>query len=321
VRVVKNPRYWNASSVKLQSIDILPAQRPMTALNFYNTGVADLLLDKSLAPTPLIGELKSRPDFHSAPFLGNYFFRFNCKRAPFNDARVRRALCLAVDKKLITEKITRGGEVPAWSYVPPGTGHGYQSPEPKSAAAKEGRPDVEEARRLLAEAGFPGGKGFPVFYYLYRSDSDLDQDIAVELQGMFKQALGITMLLARQEWTVYLNSQSKLDYDLSRSSWVGDYNDPNTFMDMYVTDGGNNRTGWSNARYDEAIAAAAREVDPAKRNGIFRDAERLLLEEEAPICPLYYYIGILFYDPERLGGVEANLLDEHPLKTIYWKKR
>jgi oligopeptide transport system substrate-binding protein len=321
VRVVKNPKYWNAEAVKLQSIDILPAQRPMTAMNFYTTGIADLIMDKSLAPTPLLGELKKLPDYHAAPFLGNYFFRFNCTRPPFNDARVRRAICLAVDKELITRKITRAGEVPAWSFVPPGVGNGYQPPPVASDSLEKGLPDEEEARRLLAEAGFPDGKNFPSFYYLYRADADLDQDIAVEIQGMLKKVLNIRMLLSRQEWTVYLNSQTKLDYDVSRSSWVGDYNDPNTFLDMFVTDGGNNRTGWTDKRYDEAISAAAREKDEAKRYELFRGAEKILVSEEAPICPLYYYVGIQFYDGSRMGGIESNLLDEHPLRTLYWKKR
>lgn len=320
VRLVKNPRYWNAAEVKMQSIDVLPAQRPQTAFNFFATGVADLMMDKGLAPTPLMAELRKRPDFHGSPVLATYFFRFNCTRKPFTDPRVRRAFTLAVDRQRITEKVTRAGEAPAYSYVPPGTGKTYKPPVPENEAARKGLPQIEEAQRLLAEAGFPGGKGFPIFYYLYRADSDLDQDIAVELQAMFKEVLGVTMQLARQEWTVYLNSQTKLDYDVSRSSWVGDYNDPNTFLDMFVTNGGNNRTGWSNKKYDEAIAAAAREVDTNKRDEIFQNAERLLLSEEAPICALYHYVGIQFYDAERLGGMEPNLLDEHSLKALYWKK-
>lgn len=321
VRVVKNPRYWNAEAVKLNSIDILPASRPNTAFNFYATGVADLMMDKGLAPTDLLNDLKKRPDFHAAPFLGNYFFRFNCTRGPFKDPKVRRAFCLAVDKKVLCEKITRAGEIPAWSFTPPGAGNDYQPPQPGTPQEKEGTPQIAEARRLLAEAGYPDGKGFPIFNYLYRSDSDLDQNIAVELQAMFKKVLGVNMMLQRQEWTVYLQSQSKLEYDLCRSSWVGDYNDPNTFLDMFVTDGGNNRTGWSKKEYDDLIAAAASEVDLAKRYDIFRKAEKILVTDESPICPLYYYVGIQFYDAERLGGIESNLLDEHPLKAIYWKRR
>ena len=314
VRLVKNPRYWNAAGVGMKSVDVLPAARAITAFNFYETGLADLIMDKNLAPTPLLGELKKRPDFHADPFLGNYFMRFNVKRKPFDDVRVRRAFSLVVDKQYLVERITRAGEVPATSFVPPGAGAGYQPP-PGYAR------DTEQARRLLAEAGFPEGRGFPVVYYLYRADQDLDQDLAVELQSMFRRELGVNVQLSRQEWTVLLSSQSSLDYDFTRSTWVGDYNDPNTFLVMFVTGGGNNNTGWSNTRYDGLIAAAGRENDRDKRFALFREAEKILVTDEAPICPLYYYVNVQFYDPERLGGIEANLLDEHPIKAMYWKKR
>jgi oligopeptide transport system substrate-binding protein len=314
VRVLKNPRYWNAAKVAMKSIDILPSARANTAFNFYATGLSDLMMDKGLAPTSLMDQLRVRPDFHAAPFLGNYFVRFNVTRKPFDDMRVRLAFALVVDKALVCEKITRAGERPATSLTPPGTGGSYVAPP--------GLPrDAERARQLLAEAGFPQGRGFPLFSYLYKGDSDMDRDIAVELQGMFARELGVKMLLQPQEWTVYLNSQSNLDYDLCRSSWVGDYNDPYTFLGMFITGDGNNRTGWSNARYDELIAAAAREPDPVKRFAIFADAERLLISQDVPIVPLFYYVGIQFYDADRLGGIESNLLDEHPLKYLYWKKR
>ncbi len=313
IRVVKSDSYWNRANIRMKSIDILPSGRPMTAFNFYSTGLADIMADKGLVPTPLMNELKGRPDFHSAPFLGNYFVRFNCKRKPFDDVRVRLAFSLVIDKQLIVDKITRAGEIPATSLVPPGTA-GYEPPPGLTH-------DPERARKLLAEAGFPGGKGFPIVYYLFKGDSDLDRDIAVELQSMFARELGVTIQLAQQEWKVYLSSLSNLDYDLCRSTWVGDYADPNTFMDMFLTDGGNNRTGWSNPTYDHAIEAAARELDKQKRFEIFRGAEKILISDEAPICPLYYYVGIQFYDAERLGGVEPNLLDEHPLKNLYWKQR
>ena len=314
VRVVKNPRYWNAAQVGMQSIDILPSAKANTAFNFYSTGLSDLMMDKGLAPTSLMDQLRVRPDFHAAPFLGNYFVRFNVTRKPFNDPRVRQALALVVDKVLICEKITRAGELPASSLTPPGTGGNYQAPPGLTR-------DPDAARRFLAEAGFPGGRGFPLFSYLYKGDSDLDRDIAVELQGMFARELGIKMLLQPQEWTVYLSSQGNLDYDICRSSWVGDYNDPYTFLGMFITGDGNNRTGWSNPAYDELIRAAAREADPVKRFGIFAEAEQILIREDVPICPLFYYVGIQFYDATRLGGIESNLLDEHPLKHIYWKKR
>ena len=314
VRLCKNHKYWNASSVYLGSIDVLPASKPNTALNFYLTGAADVMIDKGLVPTALMGSLKKRADFHAAPFLGNYFVRFNAVRAPFSDPRVRRALSLVIDKHLLVEKITRAGEIPAWSFVPPGTGHGYEPP-------KGAMRDCDLARQLLDEAGFPGGQGFPVFDYLYKGDSELDRDIGVELQGMFKRELGVTMQLKGQEWTVYLATQSALDFDLCRSSWVADYNDPNTFLNMFVTGDGNNRTGWSSVEYDRLIAVAAETTEAEARFSHFRDAENLLVNIEAPICPLYYYVGIQFYDADRLDGMEANLLDEHPLRYLRWKPR
>jgi len=259
-------------------------------------------------------QLRARPDFHAAPFLGNYFVRFNVTRKPFDDPRVRMAFALVIDKALLCEKITRAGEQPATSLTPPGTGGNYVAPPGLTR-------DPARARQLLAEAGYAAGRGFPLFSYLYKGDSDVDRDIAVELQGMFARELGVKMLLQPQEWTVYLNSQSNLDYDLCRSSWVGDYNDPQTFLGMFITGDGNNRTGWSNPTYDGLISEAAREADPARRFEIFATAERILISQDVPICPLYYYVGIQFYDGDRLGGIESNLLDEHPLKLVFWKKR
>ena len=314
VRVRKNERYWNTGAVHLNSIDLLPASKPNTALNLYLTGAADVVIDKGLVPTALMSSLKNRYDFHAAPFLGNYFIRFNTLRPPFSDARVRRALSLVVDKNLLVEKITRAGETPAWSFVPPGTGHGY---EPPRGTAR----DLDLARRLLIEAGYPGGSGFPIFEYLYKGDSDLDRDIGVELQGMFQRELGLNMQLRGQEWTVYLATQSALDFDLCRSSWVADYNDPNTFLNMFVTGDGNNRTGWSSLEYDRLIALAAETSEPDTRFSYFRDAENLLVNLESPICPLYYYVGIQFYDSRKLGGMEENLLDEHPLRYLHWRSR
>jgi oligopeptide transport system substrate-binding protein len=292
-------------------VDVLPGPSPNTAFNFYHSGVADVLLDKSLVPTSLVADLMKRKDCHSSPILATYFIRYNVKRKPFTDARVRKAFSMVVDRALLTEKVTQAGEPVAESLVPPGTA-GYQPP-------KGIRRDPETARKLLAEAGYPGGAGFPVVRYLYTGKNEVDEKVAVELQAMFKRELGVSVLLAKQEWAVYLNSLSALDYDFCRSSWVGDYNDPNTFLDMFVTGGGNNNCGWGNPRYDELIALAARETDRAKRFALFHEAETLLIREEVPVCPLYYYVILLFYS-DRLGGVAGNLVDEHPFRTMHWKK-
>jgi oligopeptide transport system substrate-binding protein len=311
IRLKKNPLYWDAAHVALNTIDALPIDNSITAYNFYASKVADLILDKGLTPPSLIPELKTRPDFHAAPFLGNYFIRFNVTRKPLDDVRVRQAFAMAIDRDRIVQKITQAGEPPAYSFTPPGTASGYQPPK------MFGR-DVENARQLLAAAGYPGGKGFPTVTYLYDSKK-LNEDIAVEIQNMLSDALGVHIELQKQEWKVYLNSLSRLDYDFARSSWVGDYNDPNTFIDCFVSGGGNNRTGWRSKEYDELVATAALEPDNTKRSQIFQRAEDILLNQGTPICPLYYYVGIQIYDGQKFGGIEPNLLDEHPFREMYRK--
>ncbi len=311
IRLEKNPFYWDKAHVAMQTVDVLPISKAITALNFYISGIADLMMDKGLVPPALLGDLKKKPFFHSAPFLGTFFLRYNVTKKPLDDPRVRQALSMVIDKRLLVDKITRGGERPAASLVPPGTA-GYEPPEGLAR-------DPERARKLLSEAGFPGGKGFPFLTFLY-SEGELNEALAIEIQNMYRRELGVNVTMRRQEWKVYLESLTNLDYDICRSSWVGDYPDPNTFLDMFVTDGGNNRTGWSNKTYDGLIAAAARETDTKKRFDVFRQAERLLVVQEAPITPLFFYVGIQFYDGKKLGGVEANLLDEHRIQEMYRKQ-
>ena len=312
VLLKKNPLYWDAANVSLSSLEALPINKANVAYNFYAAGQADLIMDKGLAPPSLLDALRLRPDFHAAPFLGSYFLRFNCAKGPFTDVRVRKAFALAIDRKRITTKITRAGETPAVSFVPPGI-PGYHPP----GGLHE---DREEARRLLAAAGYPGGKGFPLTTYLY-SEGELNEGVAIELQSMWKEELGVTIQLARQEWKVYLNSLGSLDFGIARSSWVGDYPDPNTFLDLFLSGSGNNRTGWSCPSYDRMIEEAAAETDPVKRFAIMKGAEEFLVRDEVPIAPLFFYVGIQLYDPERIGGIEANVLDEHPLREIFSKGR
>jgi oligopeptide transport system substrate-binding protein len=307
VSLQRNPAYWDAASVSLRTVDLLPISKAHTAFNFYAAGQADLIMDKGLAPPSLLDELKRRPDFHAAPFLGSYFLRFNCSKAPFSDPRVRRAFSLAIERRRITDKITRAGETPSVSFVPPGI-RGYHPPEGLSE-------NVTEARKLLAEAGYPKGRGFPLTNYLY-SEGELNEGVAVELQSMWKEALGVTVQLARQEWKVYLNSLGSLDFGIARSSWVGDYPDPNTFLDLFLSGSGNNRTGWSSPKYDRLLTEAAAETDSDKRFSILADAESLLVREELPIAPLFFYVGIQLYDGKRISGISGNLLDEHPLREM-----
>ena len=312
IRLRKNERYWDAANTRNEVVDLLPVEAPATAINLYEAGQADVIWDKSLVPTELLDALSPRPDFHRFDYLGTYFVRFNTTKKPLEDPRVRKAMAMAIDKAQLVAKYTKGGERLATHFVPPGTGD-YTPP---SGPAH----DPALAKRLLAEAGYPGGDGFPAdFEYLFNS-SDLNRNIAVELQRMWRDTLGIQVKLRQAENKVYLAAQSALDYHVSRSSWIGDYNDPNTFLDMFMAQNGNNRTGWANAEYDQLIRRANATSDLAKRNALFREAETLLIADELPIVPLFFYVGINIYHPERIGGIHPNILDIHPISAIYARK-
>ena len=313
VRLVKNPFYWDVANTRSQIIDILPLGSPDTSLNLYENGQADIVLDRTLVPGELLDVLRQRPDFHSFNYLGTYFIRFNVTEKPFDDPRVRRALALAIDKERIVQKITRAGEVPAATLVPPWTAN-YTSPPGLGY-------DPALARKLLAEAGFPDGKGFPRFEYMFDAAAGggdkFHQDIAIELQQMWRDNLGVQMDLRQVEWKVLLSSYSHLTYETARSSWIGDYNDANTFLECFTSNNGNNRTGWKNARYDALINEANGQTDLKKREEVFQQAETLLVRDELPIVPIFYYVGLNYFHTNKIHGFYQNILDDHPLQTIY----
>jgi len=309
IRLRRNRRYWHAAHTRSETVDLLPSTSANTALNLYETGAADVVWDKNLVPVELLDILLKRPDFHTFPYLGTYFIRFNVTRKPFDDPRVRKALALAIDKKRIVGKITKGGEQPASGYTPPGI-PGYETPEGLGF-------DPPSARRLLAEAGFPGGHGFPSFQYLCDTTSRQQEQIAVELQDMWHRELGVHVEIRKLEWKTYLRAQGELDYDLCRSSWIGDYNDANTFLDMFMSNNPNNRTGWKSPRYDQWLREANAQVDRKKREQLLQQAEILLVREEAPVVPLYFYAGLEYHDENKIQGIFPNVLDVHPIQVIH----
>lgn len=310
IRLKKNPLYWDAANTRMNIVDLFPVNAPNTAINLFVTGQADIVWDKDVVPSELLDLLKDKRWFHTFDYLGSYFYRYNVTRKPFDDVRVRKALALVIDKKRIVERVTRGGERPGDFYVPPIAG--YTSPK-----GLEYNPEL--GRKLLAEAGYPGGKGFPRFEYMFNTSRDHEK-IAIELQDMWRRELGIQVELRSVEWKVYLNAQSTLDYDLCRSSWIADYSDPNTFLDMFMSDNGNNRTGWKNAHYDALIRQANKTADVKKRAEILAEAEAILIRDELPIVPLYLYVGMNFWDPRTISGVWNNSRDEHPIRTIVKSK-
>ena len=168
--------------------------------------------------------------------------------------------------------------------------------------------------RLLAEAGFPGGQGFPKLSVLYNS-SEQHRRMAEVIQQMWKKNLGIEIELANEEWKVYLKTSQEMDYDISRAGWIGDYPDANTFLDMWLTDGGNNYTGFSLVEYDKLIANAANAPSVEARLALFQKAEGLLMEE-MPILPIYFYTARYLINP-RVREWHPTILNHHPYKHVY----
>jgi len=313
MRWEKNPYYWNAGTVALERIEVRVFEEPNTALVAYETGEIDLTTSvPALAKTPLLEASRAgrRRDVLNSANLGTYFYRFNCTKGVLADARVRRALALALDRREIVDRASRGGEAPATVLVPPGMA-GYESP----AGLAE---SVEEARRLLAEAGYAGGEGLPEFALLVNKGGEAHVAIAEMVQQQWRDRLGVRTRIEQVEWKVFLDRVHALDYEIARAGWYGDYVDPNTFLDMFVTGGGNNDTGWSNGQYDALIARAASETDAAARARTLAEAEAILLAE-TPIVPIYFYTTVILVRP-GLVGVEPNLLNRIDFSRLAWRR-
>lgn len=352
IRLRRSETYWNHESVPTRIIDALPLENVTTALNLYLSGEVDWV---PRYPSDLVDALRKRPDHYAHAGFITYYYRINTRRPPLDDKRVRRALALAIDRQTIVSEVLRLGELPALHLVPPGV-PGYEPP-PTSLGF-----DPVRARALLAEAGFPGGEGFPQIGILYNT-LESHKKIAELIADQWARQLGITVKPYNQEWQSYLATMRAGDYDLGRAGWIGDYLDPNTFLDLWVTNGGNNQTGWSHPVYDRLIAAAGdvnryarepfleglaeperasallaaakaaaepearRETLATLRLQLLREAERILVEDELPILPIYFYVVNGLVRPEVEGFYTElvqpdgrrlpNLQNLHPLRAIY----
>jgi oligopeptide transport system substrate-binding protein len=307
IKLKKSPTYWDKDTVKLAEANYYPTENLDTEEKMFRTKELDVTNEVPLEKLPFWQKDKSGV-FQSYPYLGTYFYRINVTKAPLNNKLVRRALALSINRNELIKYVTKGNQEAALAFTPPGTA-GYQ-PTPRLPADLS---RIAEAKKLLAEAGYPDGKGLPSIEILYNTHEG-HKKIAEAVQQMVKKNLGINMTIVNQEWKVYLDSQRTLNYQVSRAAWIGDYNDPNTFLDMFVTNGGNNETGWSNKTYDDLIAQAGKELNPKKRLAIFSKAEDLLMEE-MPILPVYIYKRN-FLKSKAVAGWYPNIEDIHPLKYV-----
>lgn len=305
IRLRKNPHYWNRENVAIETIDALAVQSLTTSFNLYATGKVDWITKVApLISRELFEADPPRNDFNPDAQFGTYFYNFNTGRKPFDDVRVRQALVLALDRREIVTTAC-AGELTAQSMTPPGLPD-YDPPECEGT-------NLDKAKQLLAEAGYPNGTGFPKIEILYNYEQQ-HQTIAELIRKQWRRGLGIDVATRNEEWSTYLASTRQKKYDVVRRAWIGDYLDPITFLDMFVTGGENNNTDWGDPEYDRLIQDAKREPDPEARLELLREAERMLMTE-LPVMPVYYYVSRSMVAPHVYGWYN-NLEDRHPLWAL-----
>lgn len=305
VDLVKNARYWDAGKVRLKRIRIMASDDEMRNYACYRAGEADWMRGVALAR---IDEITARPDYQCSAQVGTYYYCLNVTKAPVDNVLVRRALSAAIDRKTLVDEITRGGQIPTASFVPPMPGYAPQ--------AGQGF-DPDKARSLLAEAGYPGGKDFPSLTVIYNSNTG-HKAIAEYIQRQWKEILGIPVTLRSMEFGRFIDIRSgSHDFTVARHGWVGDYLDANTMLELFISGGGNNDACYSNPEYD-ALIETARTAPAPERNAILEKAESLLLADAA-VIPLYHYSNQDLIDTAKWGGWQPTPLGYHPWKYLYRK--
>lgn len=317
----KNENYWDKDSVKLDTLTFKLVTEDTTAYSELKAGNFDMV---NSVPTNEIEPGIEEGLVHVNPKLGTYYFAINVgkqdilnedvKKALSNKL-VRQALNLAIDRQEIIDNVAKAKQVPAYSFVPLGitdeNGTEFSSKEYYNPADMEG--NIAKAKELLKEAGYENGKGLPTFELMYNSEGSHKETAQIIQQNL--EEIGVNVELANQEWAVFLNTRQKGEYQIARHGWIADYIDPMTFLDLWVTGGGNNDTGFSNARYDELVTAAKVESDSAKRLEMLREAEDILMDE-MPVLPIYYYTTVTAAN-ENVKGVQISTLGKISFKHAY----
>ncbi len=308
LEVRANPRYWRAGELRNRGIRFLPVVNGYTETRMFFNG--KMHISNNVPPEMLdLARMRGAGAYHQDPYYCTIFYRLNTTRKPLSDLRVRRALSLAIDREALVARVVRGAGKPAFTFTPPGAGYGLESGESRRSQA--GR--VDEARRLLAEAGYPGGQGFPTLE-LMTTSRDVQRVMAETMQAMWQEALGIHVEIRSREWTAYKAAQQNMDYDISSSSWSGDYLDPATFVELWGSGAGNNCTGWGDAACDAALAAARQSATVGDRLARLAEAERAMLRGQ-PVIPLYWSERTYLKSPAVCGWYPL-LLDNHPLDAV-----
>lgn len=310
ITFVKNENYWDAKNVKLETLEVKLIDDQITYLNAFKSGEIDVIESPPQAEIPTLLDEGTAKIY---PYLGTYFYVINVSdkakdvdpkaAEALSNPKFRKALSLAIDKQLIVDKVAQGGQAPATSYVPAGILDSIGKEFQKDYSSKGA--NIEEAKKLLEEAGYPNGEGAPTITFTFNTDQG-HQNIAQAVQDMWKTNLGINVELKNEEWAVFQDTRNNFQYSMARHGWIADYNDPMTFLDMWTTGNGQNNAGYSNKEYDKLIAQAKVELDDAKRTELLHKAEDILMDE-SPIIPLYYYTNVLCIDKNVKGTYKSPL--------------
>ena len=310
-----NPFYRAAEQIACRTIDMLEYDNISASIMAYETGDVDFLTDMSAPYDHEIARLYrsgERPDFHSCVLSATYFLSFNCvspmvggRSNPFVDRRIRKAFTLAVDRERIVENVLKRGDGVAHSFVPPDAIPGYVPPSGL-------RRDVNEAQRLLAEAGYAHGVGLGPVELLYVPN---DERICQALARMWEEVLGIHVELRSQESKTFAEEKANQRFMIARGNWYADYNDPTTFLDCLGTGNGNNDSRYSNPRYDELLAAASLATQPSARAELLRLAESIIVEDDCPILPVLHYAQTLAIKP-YVKGLHVNARLWFPFRYV-----
>lgn len=293
----KNDQYWDKDSVKLENLVYTSVDSETTELNMFETGQIDF------GDTPPVEEMERLINDGTVevnPLLSTYYYVFNTQAKPMDDVRVRKALAMSIDRQSIIDNILKAGQKPAFAYVPPGFPDADSTKDFREVGGDFFKEDLAEAKKLLAEAGYPDGKNFPKVEILV-NNNEAHVKIAQALLEMWKENLGIdSMTIKTMEWGVYLKARDEGDYTIARAGWTGDYLDAMTFVDMYVTDGGNNDANWSSKEYDDSIATANSTGDLTQRFAAMHKAEELMINDMV-VLPIYYYTNPYYAKPYVKG--------------------
>ena len=286
----KNPNYWNAEAIKLDKLEFELIEDSNAAYSAYTSGEVDMIKD---VPTEEIPSLQCNDDFHVEPIIGTYYVSLNLQKEYFQDARVRKALSLAIDRNYVANTLMQGTYSPASAIVGPG----WLDTDGSSFAenANGGTPyidndnfdaNLEEAKKLLEEAGYPNGEGFPQIEYT-TNDAGYHKVVAEYLQQAWA-AIGIDLKVNIVEWASFTPMRRNGEFDVARNGWVGDYTDPSNILELFCTTNGNNDGKYTNADFDAAIEDSRVTTDAATRSADLHKAEDLLMED-AGCIPIAYY--------------------------------